>query len=373
MPSQLFRSTPAVAAVVAALMVVAVSAACSSSKSSSPACDDSKCLAGNKCLPLNGETKCRKTCSSNTDPASSCPFGYTCVSQDPEPFCVQDTTGLTAAGKGQFGTTCNPTGGITQNPDCDSANNFWCFGSAPSDATAYCTRYDCQSDRDCAATFYCGSANDTPNVQTSKHKPGDTRMVCQKRGYCAPCTADLDCPSLDGRPQRCVPDATTNANFCTPECDSNDACNKEAKCVSYPKLDGSPDKVCYPRAGVCVGDASLCSPCRSDADCGNDGICVQGQYSTERFCAKKSPGTCTSGQKPMCPAPFAGTKAYIACIDTSDVPQVPQNYCTCLYFFSDGPCQVTNDCPIIQGSTHEECVNGVCVKSDDYGCFTPNR
>ena len=63
------------------------------------ACVDAKCAVGNKCLALGAETKCRKTCTSNSDPATSCPFGYTCTDTltGVEPFCVQDKA-LTADG-----------------------------------------------------------------------------------------------------------------------------------------------------------------------------------------------------------------------------------------------------------------------------------
>ena len=52
------------------------------SEDTSTGCDDGACKPGNKCLPLNGEIKCRKTCASNDNPDTSCPAGYTCVQQD---------------------------------------------------------------------------------------------------------------------------------------------------------------------------------------------------------------------------------------------------------------------------------------------------
>jgi hypothetical protein len=342
MASQLFPSAAVAAA--AALLVAFAAPACSSNNATSaPACDDTKCLPGNKCLTLDGELKCRKTCSSNTDPATSCPFGYTCVSQDPEPFCVQDNTSLTntKAQNGQFGFTCDPTKGIDKNSDCDTAQNFWCFGDAPTDANAYCTRYGCTDDRDCAAGYFCGAVNVSPNVHSPvRDQKHETQKVCQKREYCAPCTADLDCPPLAGKPQRCVPDATTNVFFCTPHCGSNDECNGEARCAPYPKDDGTPDNVCYPRAGVCVGDGSVCAPCRSDDDClqpgeqPGEGECIHGQYyATEKFCAKKSKTPCdTMGGGATCPAeygPAKKTQAKVYCLggNSGFAPQVDPNYC----------------------------------------------
>ncbi len=370
MASKLFSWT--VAAALAALGIGAI--ACTSKSSG---CDDSKCAPGNKCLTADGETKCRKTCTSNSDPANACPYGYTCVSADPQPaFCVADTTGFTTPRKGQFGAPCNPTGGIDNNPDCDITNFFWCFAKSPTDGSAYCTRYDCTTDRDCAAGFYCDQANVGPSATTTNRHVGQTRAVCQKRAYCAPCVADLDCPPDKGRPQHCVPTADGSASFCSPECTSNSTCNNEAACSP---LGSDPTiKTCYPRAGTCKGDGSYCSPCRSDADCGQDGACVKGQYTTEHFCAKKAGSPCQAGAKPNCPAIPMGVPAKHSVCSTDDSAESPpRDYCSGIYLFVDtaaGPCTKDTDCPVIdkQGD-HEPCVDQVCFTSDDFGCYTPNR
>src|SRR5262245_16440177 len=89
------RSTGAILRTLTICVIVVGGSVLACSSKEAAGCDDAKCATGNKCLPLNGEIKCRKTCSSNADPASSCPFNYTCV--DPQqdgvpPFCVQDTS-----------------------------------------------------------------------------------------------------------------------------------------------------------------------------------------------------------------------------------------------------------------------------------------
>jgi hypothetical protein len=396
--TSVFASGSLGAAAFLGLALALVVPACSSSTVNTPAgtdaCDDTKCAPGNKCLSMDGEVKCRKTCSSNTDPATNCPVGATCAAGNapstivegctkgdaakteslcgaliteggskltaytcgevppkgclatatpsewccndapaelfPEPFCVKQLN-VVPAGPKRFGAACNGSGGL-DNPDCDSASGFYCYGTGPGDGASFCTRYDCHSDRECAPNYYCATINVAPNVTTSKPTVHKTTTACLRRDYCAPCKADLDCPPVNNLPQHCVPD-DNYVGFCAPECATAANCAKDAKCVDG----GIGIKTCYPRAGQCVGDGSLCSPCRSDADCGDDGACVTGQYTTERSCAKKSEITCKTGSVAgtdfKCP-PSAKAKATIRC--RGDVfEQVPMNYCHGLYAFGE--------------------------------------
>ncbi|AKU97980.1 hypothetical protein AKJ09_04644 [Labilithrix luteola] len=356
------KSLIVAAAIGGALLVGAP--ACSSSDNNNPTgpapCDSSKCAAGNTCLTYGGETKCRKTCSSNSDASSSCPFNYTCVAGEDggQAFCRKDTStnGAGAAltsGAGQWGTTCTPSGGIAENPDCDSAQGFVCNGASKTDGDAYCTKFDCTQDSDCAAGFYCGTINATPNVETDERTVGETVRACVRREYCAPCNTDLECSSG----QHCVADAD-GAGFCTPECSDNKNCNNEAVCADV----GIGPKVCFPRAQRCVGDGSFCSPCRSDADCGADGACVKGQYTTERACAKKSQVACSIAPVDSTGKPTADAKAVSQCPTApADMPNkigvgcygakkekssglaipygiagIPADYCTGFYPFGQG-------------------------------------
>lgn len=322
------------------LSAVFTSAACSSSTEE---CKDADCLPGNKCIAAAGETKCRKPCSSNVDPTRNCPFNYTCIAQAPEPFCVKDAVELKKA-KGQWGEHCLPTGGILTNPDCDSAQEFYCYATRKSDGDAYCTRFGCTKDSECGAGFYCGDANVSPNAESDTPDPGNTQKVCLRRTYCSPCKVDLDCPSFQGRPQKCVP-GDDGVPFCALECATKANCQKDARCAEL----GDGAKVCYPLAGKCVGDGSLCSPCRSDADC-KDGACVKGQYTEERSCAVKSAKPCTltkdQPQKPTdydCPPPSGGPTAkpaVVRCLGGDPrkgwpFNEVPQNYCHGLYGFAE--------------------------------------
>ncbi|MCW5833146.1 MAG: hypothetical protein KIS78_12160 [Labilithrix sp.] len=332
---------------------LAVLSACSSDPAPAAGCDSAKCAPGNTCLPFEGETKCRKTCSSNADPATSCPFGYTCTDTQTgdEPFCVQDTAigfdgqPLQPKTSGQWGAKCQANLGM-ENPGCDTDQGFYCYGVSPTDGDAYCTRYDCQTDRDCGAGFWCGQANLTPNVGTAKRSTfGEVQNVCLRRTYCSTCKVDLDCPPILGKVQHCIDDAS-GARVCAPECDGNASCPNEARCADV----GVGAKVCYPRATVCVGDGSLCSPCRVDTDCGEDGVCVKGQYTTEKACAKKSTKSCGTSSAPSqgsCPQSLPdGSKAAVRCLGAV-FDEVPEDYCHGIYMIG--------------------------AEGGDIGCWTPKR
>jgi hypothetical protein len=346
---RLRRSIVPLAAV--AVLIVASTVGCSSTTEAPPAgCADDRCAPGNRCLPLNGETKCRKTCSSNIDPAAGCPFGYTCVAPDTggEPFCLQDDakledgTYVKRSDNGQWGAPCNPTGGIN-NDACDGAQGFLCYATSPTDGAAYCTRFGCEADRNCGAGFGCATVNTTPNAERAKRSTiGEVQQVCLRRAYCSTCAADLDCPPVEGRPAHCIPD-DDGKTFCSVECGTSKNCTSEAFCADL----GAGYKTCYPRARRCVGDGSLCSPCRSDADCGEDGACVKGEYTTERTCAKKSASSCNEGKgRGSCPASVElESKVSVACAGGL-FEQIPKDYCHGLYKFGEGA---------------------------DVGCYTPAR
>lgn len=335
-------------ACVAVLLGVSILAACSDDEK----CDNSKCAKGNTCLPLNGETKCRKTCESNSDPATSCPFGYICTAQEGgiPSFCVQGTARrddgkpLEARPSGQWGARCQANLKMA-NPGCDGEQGFLCYGDSPTDGDAYCTRYDCTQDSDCGAGFWCGKINTTPNVETSKRKKvGEVQNVCLRRNYCAPCKTDLDCPSIGGTVQHCVAD-DSGATTCAPECTSSKNCNVEAKCTNF----GQGWKACAPRAGVCVGDGKLCSPCRVDTDCG-DGACIKGQYTTERFCAAKSESSCGTSDAPSqgsCPTDLSKPEVKVYCVGKIG-QEGDAEYCAGVYGIGT-------------------------VDAADLGCWTPDR
>ncbi len=348
--------------IVAAVTLFSLAATNTACSSDDPKCDDSKCAANNKCIAFEGETKCQRLCTSNADPAGSCPFNYSCTQVDglESPICVQTTARRTDGALlvdrkelgGQWGASCNAALGL-ENPECDTEQGFFCYGIGPTDGEAYCTRYGCEKDRDCGAGFYCGKINTTPNVKQAKRTAvGEVEAVCLRREYCAPCKADLDCPPNKGVPQYCVLD-NNNSGFCAPECSKTSNCNNEAQCTDP----GIGVKVCYPRSGLCVGDGSLCAPCRNDADCGDDGACIKGEYTTEKVCAKKRQGPCTvtyssNGQSASltdrggCPdgVQLGSNTARVSCFPSKecqsgtckDTKSLVGDFCYGLYTFGEG-------------------------------------
>jgi hypothetical protein len=332
--------------------------------SKSAECDPSRCAAGNKCVDdgSGAGATCHLVCKKQDD----CPTNYACndglANGGTTSWCVPNTFGF-EAGTGQWFTTCNPGKGEGANPDCNWNEGFACYGTGPSDGNAFCTQFACGADADCPGGWWCSTQNVGPNVTSADPTFGKTRTVCLPRNYCAPCKKDLDCtpkyvPS-SGPALQCVPD-TKGASFCSPPCAGDANCNFDATCrppwwVCMPAAgppcqtdDDCPPAngtyqhcaggtctpecgmasdcaasqkcestltVCMPRAGVCAGDGTFCSPCRSDVDCTPKtgalgapqpaGYCLNASYSTERFCSAPAAGGCDGGAS-ACPQPQSG-------------------------------------------------------------------
>jgi len=348
---------------VAVLPLLLLAAACSTSggtpgdagvgDAGPPGCDSARCDPGNECLSDGVDVACRRPCDAHSGP-TSCAFNWTCTKPDgaDKPFCRKNTLEITTPQPGQWGAPCNPTGGWKANPQCDSAQEFWCYGESPTDAHAYCTYFGCQLDTDCGPGMWCAKTNVYPNVDVDIAHPRypelrgkkSTTTVCMPRTYCATCSADVDCPPVDGIPQVCALDARGEGRFCTRECASDTNCRLDARCVLDPDVD---KKLCFPRAGACKGDGGLCSPCSSDDDC-PEGYCLTQQFSPERWCSVRSTtdcvrpkcqsaadcangarctnGECQVGVRGTCPAAPKGSAVQVGCAATPD-PELPQHQC----------------------------------------------
>jgi hypothetical protein len=334
------RARIALAALASALGLATIAFGCSSSPPPTPAaCDPKLCKPGNTCINDGKATACRLPCTSNEGPGS-CPFNYHCVDAQGAVngadgksynYCAPDRTAYTKK-DGQWGASCSPSGGLENNPSCDSTQNFWCYGVSPTDGNAFCTQYGCTDDLDCKAGWWCATINATPDVRTTTRQFGEAQVttVClprvwnQKPGtYCAPCKTDLDCPTNEGRKQHCA-DPGDGQPICAAECSKDSECTLDARCVpDYPTAGVS---TCLPRAGTCKGDGKLCSPCRADTDC-TDGVCALAAYSTEHFCTQKSGVPC-SGQTRQCPTPPQGAApAGVGCVTDSSGDIAPKDQC----------------------------------------------
>ena len=303
------------------LVGLAALIACGSSKNQ---CDNASCAAGNTCIEEKGDNKCRRLCQTQNDATTGCPFNYTCVTRAAGDYCSLNAVVLAAAPKGQWGAHCDPLRGRDANVDCDIDQEFRCFGDGTKDANAYCTRYDCTADRDCAGGYFCATVNKYPDVSTDTRSVSQTIRVCKRRSYCDMCQSDVDCPLIANRTSHCIADKN-GAHYCTQECDGDTGCNNEARCT--PVTDAI-NKVCVPRAAVCVGDGSICSPCKSDKDC-PQGLCQKTEYSTERFCSRKSGRVCGASDEGDCPTSVGGAKS-AGCF-TSDEPQWKGGQCVGFY------------------------------------------
>ena len=335
-PSAAVRARAARAGAV--LAAVATSAALLFAPGCSGGCDDSKCAAGNRCIDDGHGEACRLVCADQ----ATCPLNYACTAtaDGKTSFCAALPTRFVKK-DGQWGARCDPGGGIDQNAACDLSQDFWCYGETPTDADAFCTQYECKADAECAGGYWCATVNNHPDVTTAKptHGADAVRTVCLPRDYCSPCNADVDCPTA-GAPSHCVPGAD-GVKFCTHECETNSNCLAAASCADS---DAAGTKVCLPRAGVCKGDGSFCSPCRSDADC-RDGFCIYESYTHERYCSVKSKVPCTSSGTKDCPA-ITGSEATVSCQPSATDDAIPKDQCVGVIPFGvqDGQQEFTDGC-----------------------------
>lgn len=338
-----------------------------------PTCDDTKCKPGNQCINDGKTLTCRIPCNSNepSDP-TACPANFHCVASlaadgSPKPntnkagetlnYCVKDNHEY-KANPGTWGALCNPQKGFDMNPDCDTSQSFFCYGTSPTDADSYCTQFDCNDDNDCRMGWWCASINTTPNVTTGSRTfgPDQVRNVCLPRAWnmkptsrSAPCKADLDCPLNEGNKQVCIDPGDGVHLMCAAVCKTNSNCTNDAACTDVGRTDkdGNPQLLCVPRAGTFgplgameKGKGDFCSPCHADDDC-IDGVCTIAEKSVERFCTKKSGVTCMLNGNTLvsdCPMPTApSAPGGVSCTySSSSADLAPRDQCFGLVLFGAG-------------------------------------
>jgi len=271
-----------------------------------PGCQDSDCAAGNVCID-DGSGKgasCHLACTTQ----AQCPFGYYCNDAQPVSWCVASTVSLTQT-KGQWGTSCNPGDGESNNPACDTSDHFKCYAHSPMDTDAFCTFIGCTSDSQCPGGWWCARVDDAPNSSTDQRSFGMTRNVCMPRTYCAPCETDHDCnaaattPGTAGAAQQyCVKDAH-GTGLCTSSCSTDANCNLDAACKQFKQCE---DKTCAKDSDcpawssgtahtMCIAGACRVS-CATDTDCASAGGTATGGAEVCDAASKTCrPKSCPSG------------------------------------------------------------------------------
>ena len=273
-PASVLRRFQGCALAAAFALLLAPPVGCSSGDGGAAACVSSRCPSGSECIDDGSGhgAACHEVCTRS----SECPFNSFCNDGQPTSWCVASTYPIPQLPTGQWGTVCVPTGGEANNPDCDGADGFFCYGTSPTDASAFCTVYGCTADTDCPGGWWCATVNDAPSVKTNATSYGPTHTACLPREYCAPCKLDHDCPAAaDGTQQHCAADSQGNG-YCTTECETDANCALDATCKGWQSLctpaqgaSCQSDEDCPAAQGVAQHcDGGHCTPeCGADSDC----------------------------------------------------------------------------------------------------------
>ena len=266
---------------------------------------------------------------------------------------------------------CVPTGGELNNPDCDGADGFACYGTSPTDASAFCTVFGCTvghrlrrrlvvrdgqpgAQRPDEQPFVRAHASRVPPAhvllpvqagprlsrRAGRDAAGTARPTPQGNGYCstecatdancaldatcknwqslctpaqgAACQNDEDCPLQAGVVQHC------DGARCTPECGADSDCVGAAVAVSAAADAGDAQASAGASPGVPAALLpakcewrGLCTP-RAGVCLGNGGFC-----SPCRSDADCTNGYCISGA-PYSTERFCSAKSSMIPCDTTD-------------------------------------------------------
>ncbi len=142
-----------------------------------------------------------------------------------------------------------------------------CIG-VPYSAFAFCSAA-CADDTDCPMSHYCGDAQG--------------QKVCLERKFCSSCNHDGNCSNGGA----CI--ELQGGRFCSRGCTAggND-CPRYAACQDV----GGGNFQCVHKAGTCIGDGSLCTPCTGEGQCETGGACLTYNHTKESFCATACETTC---------------------------------------------------------------------------------
>lgn len=174
-------------------------------------------------------------------------------------------TGVPAKG---FGEHCE------SHTDC-APWGLMCFRWGAEDPDPICS-WKCEDPYDCPEYFVCDY----------KYGFAQPVTICKQAEYCSPCEADIQC-SLSG--MKCIRDKK-GGKFCSYPCKPGIlSCNGGSRCIWVEEEQGF---YCMPYWGACVGNGSVCAPCKVEEDCSKSGThCVESYYSHERFCTLECTGS----------------------------------------------------------------------------------
>jgi hypothetical protein len=261
---------------------------CSSGVCNRPCSTHQDCSTGTYCGPdsvcvvdsCDAEGVCEHTCDEHTD----CPDGTYCASVEGEEHCVFLPDDM---GPGQLGASCAVD-------ECDSG--YQCLQRGQEDAEAYCTK-ECQDDFDCGPSMVCRETLDSN---------GDPIDLCFMREFCEPCEFDGQCGFFT---QKCVAEdpAVGDGSYCSTICDPSrsDTCPVDSTCREAFYCESSAKWVadcascegtcgslgaemyqCFHDYGSCIGDGSLCAPCKHSGQCNPQGACLTSTTTGNQYCSE---------------------------------------------------------------------------------------
>ena len=280
-------------------------------------CTVFECPSGSTCTDLGGSELCMPDCVVPAD----CRDGYVCLGSVCRPpagagtVCTAGTD--CASGECQLG-YC--TGPCETHEDCP--NGMFCAANASDEMTCTvipdddvvagtnghsCAVNPCASGHTCIARYaddldaYCGAlcaadAECPPDMACRPPLHGGP-SACHYRGYCEACTFDEQCGYANELCVAADPAVSPGASFCSTAClpGAHAApCPEFSTCLEALFCQSTGTWVsdcaqctgecgatvlnnfqCFPDAGTCVGDGSLCSPCRHSDQC-TTGVCDSG-------------------------------------------------------------------------------------------------
>jgi hypothetical protein len=174
----------------------------------------------------------------------------------------------------------------------DCVSPFQCMMRVADDPDGFCTT-TCTADSDCRPDMVC---RDSDNGNS----------YCFPRGFCEPCSFDGQCGFSVNRCVATSPAAEPGGAYCSTGCTPGvgacplDSTCKEAflceatnlwvddcaSCTGACTGGETPEYQCFHDYGTCRStDGALCTPCKHNGDCSEDGACLSGSGQENWVCS----------------------------------------------------------------------------------------